>query len=196
MIFSELHLIFNLILSLLRNPPSTTQKTLLSLTVDSVSGSASNTVMICGVINASSVTWDATSASWNAMSNFSQSGLQILLPLASGTPITQITQNFVNWWSPRNVVIVGHLTGTYGQTNQQRQIDVTDYVNEVVSGGGSGGGQTTLTFFMFRPFRHPSYMTGMGSGPGLTPSGINVTMDNLAAGSLIQIASAGSATPP
>jgi hypothetical protein len=69
-------------------------------------------------------------------------------------------------------------------------------VNEVVSGGGGGGCQTTLTFFMFRPFRHPSYMTDMGSGPGLTPSGINVTMDNLAAESLIQITSAGSATPP
>jgi hypothetical protein len=80
------------------------------------------------------------------------------------------------------------------EINQQRQIDVTDYVNEVISGGG--GGQITLTFFMFRLFRHPSYMTDMGSGPGLTPSGINVTIGNLVAGSLIQISSAGSATPP
>jgi hypothetical protein len=66
------------------------------------------------------VTWGASSASWDAMSNSTQSGLQILLPLVSGTAITQITQNFVNWWSPRNVVIVGHLTGVYGQTNQPK----------------------------------------------------------------------------
>ena len=160
--------------------------------VNGIQGSSSNTVMICGVVNASSVSWNQTSASWTAMSTATPTGLQILLPLSSGVAFTNITQNFANWWSPSNVMIAGHLTGTYGQTNQLRQVDVTDYVNAVINAGGQ-----TLTFFMFRPFRHPSYITGMGStADGLTASGINVTMDDLASGSLIEIASVNSANPP
>ena len=154
------------------------QKTLLKVNVASIIGNSSVTVMILGTLS-SNVTWSATSASWSSLSN--GGGPNILMPLSSGLVIVNITQNFVNWWSDSNVVIVGHLTGTYGQTNQERMIDVTDYVNEAI-----GAGCTTLTFFMYRPFRHPGYLTGGG----------NVSFDYMSYGSLIQLSSINSANPP
>ena len=60
-------------------------------------------------------------------------------------------------------------------------VDVSDYVNSVVMAGGS-----TLTFLIYRPFRHPSFGTAYGAIPS----------DDLAGGSLIQFAGVGSATPP
>ena len=161
----------------LTNFENTNQKTLLSINIASILGNSSVTVIILGVLSPS-VSLTSASASWNF---FSSGNLNVLNALPSGTPLTNITQNFINWNSNANVSIVGHLTGTVGTANQQRMVDVTDYVNSVINAGG-----TSVTFFMYRPFRHPNYLTGNG----------NVTVDNLAYGSLIQISGVNSNNPP
>ncbi len=162
------------------NFETVSQKTLLSVNVASIVGNSTVTVMILGILNPS-LTLSASSASWNSLTNMSSNGLNILNVLSSGKALANITDNFINWSSQSNITIVGHLTGTVGVSNQQRMVDVTDYVNNVINAGG-----TTLTFFMYRPFRHPNYLTGNG----------NVTFDNLAYGSLIQLSGVGSANPP
>ena len=105
----------------------------------------------------------------------------ILNPLPSGKVLTQITNNFINWNSTSNIVIAGHLTATYGQSNQTRMIDVTDYANNLIKAG-----KRTLKFVLYRPFRHPNFKTGGG----------NVSSDDLSFGSLVRISSATSTSPP
>jgi hypothetical protein len=162
------------------NFETVSQKTLLKVNIEQIVGNSSVTVMILGIVNPT-MTLNAAYASWNSLTNMSASGLNILNVLTSGKPLANITDNFINWNSQSNITIVGHLTGTVGVVNQQRMVDVTDYVNNVIKAGG-----TTLTFFMYRPFRHPNYLTGNG----------NVTFDNLSYGSLIQISGVNGANPP
>ncbi len=118
------------------------------------------TVQVLGMTN-NSVTWDQSSASWSGLSS-SSSGLNALVPLSSGSAITQIESgssgvvgNFINWNRQSNIIIVGHMVVTVNTVNQVKMIDVTEYVESVLASGG-----TTLTFLFYRPFRNPGYMTG------------------------------------
>jgi hypothetical protein len=60
-------------------------------------------------------------------------------------------------------------------------IDVSDYVNQVISAGGS-----SVTFIMYRPYRHPSYATSAGPIPA----------DDLSGGAQMKISGASSAKKP
>ncbi len=165
-------------------PSGSSLRSILSLTVQGVIGQASTTnmtVLILGLRN-TSANWASASLTWNTLAVDSTGNNQnILFPLSSGTQLVNASQNFLNWASSTDIQIAGHITVIPSSVNQQVMADVSDYVNSVVSTGGS-----TLNFLIYRPFRHPSYATAYGSIPA----------DDLSGGSLIQFAGVGSYNPP
>jgi hypothetical protein len=129
------------------------------------------TVMVLGLAN---FNLDESETSWSSLK-------ELLTPLKSGVAITKVSQNFIDWSSAYSVTIAGHLSGMADQTNTERMIDVTDYHKKVINSGGS-----KLTFVLYRPFRHPEYITGAGP----------IEADDLSKGSLLRIASRGLESGP
>jgi hypothetical protein len=107
--------------------------------------------------------------------------LNILKPLASGTLIDTINKNFINWASSSDIAIVGHISAPRAVSNQDRIIDVTEYVREMLRSG-----QNVFTFVLYRPFRNPAYATAAGTIPA----------DNLSNGALVRLSAINSANPP
>lgn len=164
-------------------PTGSSLRSILSLTVQAINGpalSTNMTVMVLGLRN-TPAGWTSAALTWNMLADNSTSTANILFPLASGNQLVNVSQNFLNWASSTDIQIAGHLTVTAASVNQQVMVDVSDYVNSVVSTAG-----TTLNFFIYRPFRHPSYATAYGAIPA----------DDLSGGTIIQFAGVGSSNPP
>jgi hypothetical protein len=148
------------------------QRAILKLMVSTMSVNKTSYLTVLGIRNSSALNLNNNSASWNSLPT-------LLNPLASGTAISSISQNFVNWNSSANFYIAGHFLVNQ-ISNQLKRIDVTDYVNQVISLGGN-----QLTFLIYRPFRHPFYNT---TSP--------VLADDLSQGSIVKFYGVNSTNPP
>jgi hypothetical protein len=148
------------------------QKSVLKVNIQEVIGDSDVICLVLGLSNPN-VTLDESNASWDSLSSVGK-GLNILMPLSSGTVIDSISKNFINWASPSNIEIVGHITAKYGIRNETRMIDVSEYVSNVIRNNGK-----YMTFFLYRPYRHPAYKTESGS----------THADDLSNGSLIRFSS-------
>lgn len=148
------------------------QRAILKLMVSTMSVNKTSYLTVLGIRNSSALNLKNNSASWNSLPT-------LLNPLASGTAISSISQNFVNWNSSANFYIAGHFLVNQ-ISNQLKRIDVTDYVNQVISLGGN-----QLTFLIYRPFRHPFYNT---TSP--------VLADDLSQGSIVKFYGVNSTNPP
>ena len=140
--------------------------------IQSQSINQTSCLIVLGIRNQSAVNLTNNSVAWNALSS-------LLNPLASGTLINSVSQNFVNWNSSANFYIADHLSVNQ-MNNQIKQIDVTDYVKQVINLGGS-----QLTFVIYRPFRHPAYQ-----------SASPIPADGLSQGSVAKFYGLYSASPP
>jgi hypothetical protein len=142
--------------------------------MNKIVGTATNmTLMILGLSSSFGLQSNPT---WSSLST-QTTGFDILAPLASGSVINTVGQNFINWSSGSNPVIAGHVTANAVNLNQDRLIDVTEYANSVYRSGG-----TRLSFVLYRPFRHPAYS-------GTTSTSVLAIGDELSNGSILHISS-------
>ena len=155
------------------------QKTLLELNVQELVGNTDVRVQVLGIVSPKA-DWNQTSASWTSLSN-ATNGIKMLTPLTSGMRIDSVNKNFINWPSLSGITVVGHVTVKAGAKNQSKLVDVSDYLKNVISIGGS-----SLTFLLYRPYLHPAYSTSAGIIPG----------DDLSGGAKIRFYSVNSAFPP
>lgn len=155
------------------------QRSILKVNVEEVIGNSETTVMVLGFKN-KNLDWNNNLASWEMLSS-KTAGINILTPLYSGQSINGSSGTFINWLSDSNITIVGHISAAKTLKNQIRMIDVTDYVKQVISLN-----MPSITFLLYRPYRHPSYKTGAGTIPA----------DDLSNGALMKISSEKSGIGP
>ena len=152
--------------------PKKNQRAILKLMVSTTSVNQTSYLTVLGIRNSSALNLNNRTVTWNSLPS-------LLNPLASGTVISSVSQNFVNWNSSVDFCIAGHFL-IKQISNQHRKIDVTEYVNQVISSGGN-----QLTFLIYRPFRHPFYNT---TSP--------VLADDLSQGSIVKFYGVNSNSPP
>jgi hypothetical protein len=141
--------------------------------VSTTSVNKTSYLTVLGIRNSSALNLNNNNTvTWNGLPS-------LLNPLVSGTVISNISQNFVNWNSSVDFSIAGHFL-IKQISNQHKKIDVTEYVNQVISSGGN-----QLTFLIYRPFRHPFYNT---TSP--------VLADDLSQGSIVKFYGVNSNNPP
>jgi hypothetical protein len=140
--------------------------TILKLNIQAINILSDVKLTILGVSN---FTWNESEITWNKLA---ASGPSILRKLDSGQVIDSVSKNFIDWTSPSDLTIAGHVNASPDNQIQERMIDVSDHVAKMV-----GRNLTNVTFLIYRPFRHPAYTTGYGS----------LRADDLSNGSLVQI---------
>ena len=133
------------------------------------------TVMIVGLTNYTA----------NSSPSWTNSGF--LSALNSGTAIDHIYENFFNWSCSYNPQIAGHLTISSANfiNGVTKLVDVSEYVSSVIAKGLS-----SLTFVVFRPFRHEMIRIDNSTDYGTDLA------DDLSNGAVVSFSSASSANPP
>ena len=133
--------------------PSSVASAILQLRVVAAGGNPHNVMTVLGL---KAGAWDEGTVTWASTPN--------LAALSSGSNISSIGQNFLDWDSPAEPDIAGHLSTMPGEFNSTLRLDVTDYIR---SGSGS-------SFLLARLFRQNPSGSGTGSIAGDSLAGSRV----------------------
>ena len=133
--------------------PSSVASAILQLRVVAAGGNPRNAMTVLGL---KAGAWDEGTVTWASAPN--------LAPLSSGANISSIGQNFLDWASPAEPDIAGHLSTAPGEFNSTLRVDVTDYIR---SGAGS-------SFLLARLFRQNPSGSGTGAIAGDSLAGSRV----------------------